>query len=497
MKRPTLNPFRRLQWRLTFSYTLVTTGALVVVELFLFAALLLLLNSNFLINSLLTTLKDSVSPQLSPFLQSSPPDLAGLNNWLAPLSEGNAIAEQSYPRLTRGLSISVDQEGSDIYILDTNGRVLAQAASSANEAGLGQALNIPSFPQFSELLPAALAGDEDLDHLHTVSPDGMLLLALPITGQEEAVLGVFAMALPLPALNSETMGAIITVVLYSVIPFTLAAVVIGTVFGFLTARGLTRRLHLLSRAAHAWSQADFSITNQDDSGDELGQLSRHLNRMAEQLQNLMQTRQELAALEERTHLARELHDSVKQQVFATTMQIGAAKARLSSDMEAAQHHLEEAEQLSRQSQKELVNLIAELRPAALQGQGLIGALQEFTAAWSRRTIIPVHLRISVDRSIPLTLELALFRVAQEALANVARHSQAHSVDMELAWTNDQLTLTIHDDGQGFELADGEQHGFGTQTMRQRMAEVGGELTLESTPGSGTTVIARINSLVVA
>jgi NarL family two-component system sensor histidine kinase LiaS len=142
----------------------------------------------------------------------------------------------------------------------------------------------------------------------------------------------------------------------SLILFTIAAGLVGTVFGYFTARGLTKRLRTLSRAADSWSKGSFSIIVQDRSEDELGQLAQHLNQMAEHLQNLLQTRQELATLDERNRLARELHDSVKQQVFATSMQVGAARASIDQDPQAAQAHLAEAEQLSRQAQKELTTL---------------------------------------------------------------------------------------------------------------------------------------------
>jgi NarL family two-component system sensor histidine kinase LiaS len=254
---------------------------------------------------------------------------------------------------------------------------------------------------------------------------------------------------------------------------------------------LSRRLRRLARAADAWSQGDFSAGVQDRSGDELGQLGRRLNRMAEQLQNLLQTRQELATLEERNRMARDLHDSVKQQVFATTMQISAARAAMESDPENARRHLKEAEQLSHRSQQELAGLIQELRPAALEGKGLVEALRDFAKDWSRRTQIPAQIRTREERSLPLPVEQALFYVAQEALANVARHSHAGMADVHLAWEDGRLTLTVSDDGSGFEAADGGNSGFGTQIMRERIEAVNGRLEIESQPGQGTRVIARV------
>jgi len=127
----------------------------------------------------------------------------------------------------------------------------------------------------------------------------------------------------------------------------------------------------------ARGQGDFSAFIQDRSSNELSQLAQQLNRMAEQLQHLLKTKQDLAALEERNRLARDLHDSVKQQVFATTMQIGAAKAVLGQEGEKTREYLDPAEPLSPQAQSELGVLIREQRPVTLSSGGLVAGLEDF------------------------------------------------------------------------------------------------------------------------
>jgi signal transduction histidine kinase len=118
----------------------------------------------------------------------------------------------------------------------------------------------------------------------------------------------------------------------------------------------------------------------DPSGDELGQLARRLNGMAEQVQNLLAVRQELAVIEERHRLARDLHDSVKQQIFAMAMQVAAARTLMDNNSDAARVRLTEAERLVKQAQQELTALIRELRPAALGDKGLVVALRELSFA---------------------------------------------------------------------------------------------------------------------
>lgn len=499
MKRLSLNPLRRLQWRLTFSYTLVTVAALVVVELLVFSLLLALLGSDLLVSNVVAALQTAFVPQVRVYLESSPPDVAGLNEWMTLLGEQASIPLEGdgSTGLARGFSLRFDQQ-QRYFVLDANGRLLAQTPRATEASWLGQPFDAGRLDGLSQLLPAALAGEDNLERLYTTLPNGTLIMAVPIESDEGTVLGVFIFAAALPGLNWATLRPLLLFVLYSVIPFTLTAGLIGAIFGFLTARGLSRRLGTLALAADAWSRGDFSAVAADpgiERGDEVSQLARRLNRMAEQLQNLLHARQELATLEERNRLARDLHDSVKQQLFATVMQVAAARALLPADpgFAEARQHLAEAEQLARQSQQELTGLLQELRPATLEGKGLVEALRTYTADWSRRSNIPAQIRLQGERPLPLEVEQALFRVAQEALANVTRHSQARTADVHLAWQNGEVVLTVADDGRGFQPAEVGQRGVGLHSMQERVAALGGRLEIESRPGQGTQVIASVRS----
>jgi two-component system, NarL family, sensor histidine kinase LiaS len=229
---------------------------------------------------------------------------------------------------------------------------------------------------------------------------------------------------------------------------------------------------------------------QDLSGDELGQLTNQFNRMAGQLQKLLQTHQALATLEERNRLARDLHDSVKQQVFALAMQVSSAKMLLDRDVEAAREQLVEAEQLVYQSQQELTALLSELRPSALDGKGLALALSGFVTQWTRQTGITANVQVEGEHTFPLATEEALFRVAQEALANVARHSHATAVQVSLKSEREAVTLCVSDNGRGFDPHTTKNGGMGLYSMRERIELVGGHMHIESAAGKGTTITAR-------
>jgi NarL family two-component system sensor histidine kinase LiaS len=272
--------------------------------------------------------------------------------------------------------------------------------------------------------------------------------------------------------------------------FILLAGVVGTLTGLLITRNVTRRLRRITQAADAWSHGEFAIGVRDPTPDEIGQLGQDLNGMAEQLHTLLATREELAAIEERNRLARNLHDSIKQNVFAIALLAGAARTHLPPDTRPAQTYLAEAEALAEQTRQELTALIRELRPARLADKGLAVVLREYAEDWSRRMGIAVAMHIQDERGIALDIEEALFRVAQEALANIAHHSGATHVTIHLIWDGTQVRLVIADDGTGFDVAYANGRGVGLASMRERVAAHNGALNIASAVGA-TTVEAII------
>jgi signal transduction histidine kinase len=227
-------------------------------------------------------------------------------------------------------------------------------------------------------------------------------------------------------------------------------------------------------------------------GSTIQQVERERDRnqqLVDELQAAQQRLRELAVIEERNRLARDLHDSVKQQVFAVSMQLGAARALLKEE-NPAYGPITEAERLARQAGAELTTLIRELRPAGLESKTLAEALQEYVTDWSRQNRIAVDLKADRASSIPLANEETLFRVAQEALANVARHSQARHVTVELANKEDELVLMVEDDGVGFDMGYVEK-GVGLDSMRERLEAIGGQLSISSEHSGGTKVTAAL------
>jgi signal transduction histidine kinase len=217
--------------------------------------------------------------------------------------------------------------------------------------------------------------------------------------------------------------------------------------------------------------------------------SERNQRLVEELQETQQKLQELAVVEERNRLARDLHDSVKQQVFAISMQLSAARTAL-SESDKAYSSVTEAERLAQQAGAELTTLINALRPPGLESKSLADAIREYAAVWSRQNSIASEVEVDSAVSVNQQIEQALFRVLQEALANVARHSQADKVTVTLKSENGNVVLIIEDNGIGY---DAEQitKGIGLDSMKERMAGVSGELQISSLKSQGTRVVATV------
>lgn len=205
---------------------------------------------------------------------------------------------------------------------------------------------------------------------------------------------------------------------------------------------------------------------------------------------LFEQTKELAIIEERNRLARDLHDSAKQKAFAALAQLGAANGMMARSPASARDHVGEAENLVYEVIQELTFLIQEMYPIALKEKGLLTALREYLFEWENRSDIVVKLSVTGNQPLPIQLEQALYRVAQESLANIARHSQAKEVEFRVEYGQDMIEMTIIDDGIGFE-ANQKPSGVGLRSMQERIAMVGGIIEITSVPQKGTQIFVHV------
>ena len=199
----------------------------------------------------------------------------------------------------------------------------------------------------------------------------------------------------------------------------------------------------------------------------------------------------MAALEERQRLARELHDSVSQALYAIGLNTAAARQERAADSERRDRLLGDVIGLAEAGLTEMRALIFELRPESLEQEGLVGALKKQAAAVQARHRLVVNTSLSPEPEAPLATKEVLYRVAQEALHNVAKHARAQSVDLTLEMHSGDLVLQVSDNGKGFDPTGSFPGHLGLRSMRERVGAVGGSLEIDSAPGKGTRICVRV------
>lgn len=196
-----------------------------------------------------------------------------------------------------------------------------------------------------------------------------------------------------------------------------------------------------------------------------------------------------AAASERSRLARDLHDSVTQSLFAASLKAEAVRRRWRPASEEARENLRDVERLARGALAEMRTLLMELRPDALAGASLPRLLELLVAAAEGGSRVRVELDVRGPSGLPEHVSVALFRIAQEALQNMSRHSGADRAWVMLDASGPDVRLTVRDDGRGFDVEAVPSDHLGLRMMRERAEDAGVRVTVESVPVAGTTVTA--------
>ncbi len=285
--------------------------------------------------------------------------------------------------------------------------------------------------------------------------------------------------------------------------------------GLLCTLNLQRSLYLLesilSRLAHSQPSAgrdNHNYRNHIGRRWPLGPLFLHLWETEQRIEHYitnesltinlreqaLQQAREAAALAERNRIARELHDSIKQQIFSISASAAAAQALWQDEnAESARAAIEDIQHSAKEAQVEMQALLQQLRPAPLENTSLIEALRIQAQALSFRIGAQVHVDLAAlpqnERLLPGTQE-TIFRLVQEAFANVARHARARTVWLTLHATEQTMNVEVRDDGQGFDTTH-VQAGMGLTNLRERTQELHGSIEISSQPGGGTTVLISI------
>ncbi len=246
---------------------------------------------------------------------------------------------------------------------------------------------------------------------------------------------------------------------------------------------------------------DVKSANRKLELDELGEANRKLQESLQEnaglhAQLVVQAR-EAGVLDERARMAREIHDTLAQGLTGIITQLEAAE-QARGEPDQARSHLDLASRLARQSLTEARRSVQALRPRPLEVASLTDAVREMAQEWSATSRLPVSVESTgEERPLLPEIENALFRVAQEALGNVAAHAGARKVGVTLTYLDDLLLLDVRDDGIGFDPERPDPRpgrGFGLVTMRQRVQRVAGRLEIESAPGEGTALSAAVPAI---
>jgi two-component system, NarL family, sensor histidine kinase UhpB len=256
---------------------------------------------------------------------------------------------------------------------------------------------------------------------------------------------------------------------------------------------LRRRLAPMGRLVETMSSVDLASPGKRASinrnaADEVRRLSGDFNRMLERLEHERREsgRAVLRAQEvERSRIAQDLHDEVNQALTAILLRLQAA---IGDAPPALQEELRETQALATQAMEELLRLARELRPTALDDHGLVPALTSQVTAFGERTgIRATFRRHGAVPALSDDEQVVIYRVTQESLSNVAQHSGARHVDVELSFVG-RTVLRVRDDGHGFRPASRNGRSrLGVSGMRERALLVGGQLEIFSEPGHGTTI----------
>jgi signal transduction histidine kinase len=208
---------------------------------------------------------------------------------------------------------------------------------------------------------------------------------------------------------------------------------------------------------------------------------------------LHQQVEQMAVLEERQRLARELHDSVTQALYSVNLYAEAARMALAAEKRTvALENLQNLREMTREAMLEMRLLVFELHPLVLEKEGLVAALQARLAAVENRSGLKTEIKTEGKKQLPISIEEELYRIAQEGLNNVVKHAQARNVRISVIYSDTNARLELWDDGTGFDLqAARESGGMGLRGIEERVRKIGGDLVVESSPSAGTKLAVTV------
>ncbi len=298
---------------------------------------------------------------------------------------------------------------------------------------------------------------------------------------------------------------LITSLLFIWVILALSVLLVGFILGYYIAVRFQRKVNLLHLSILQLSRGNLTTRIPLSGHDTFDKIYYDFNDMAVSLEKRIQLLQvlgeenvrlqvssnEAAVLEERKRLARDLHDTVSQQLFALHLSASTLSKIIDVDPPKAKEVIAQLTQVSSHAQKQMRGLIAQLRPVELEGRSLEQAIQIWFPDYCRHNHLLGTIDVRLSESISDALEHQLFMIVQEAMANVVKHADAKHVELTLQELDHLYVLHISDDGQGFYKGKVHTNSYGLSTMRERAQKLGGEIEIFSKEGSGTRIKVQI------
>lgn len=287
--------------------------------------------------------------------------------------------------------------------------------------------------------------------------------------------------------------------------YTVGIVVCAVIIGYLAGQRIQRRIDALHLNMLQVAKGNLHVRLPEIADETFAGLYLEFNTMMAAVEKKMQLLQqfgeqeviekeqasEQAVLEERRRLARDLHDTVSQQLFAIHMAASSLPKVLEINADQATTVMEQLIQMSNIAQKQMRALIAQLRPMELVGKSLSEALDQWFPDYCRQNSLKGMKELEIQGELSEAKEHQLFLIIQEAMANIVKHAGANLVSLSLREGPRKVTLSISDDGQGFSSSYQKQGSYGLTTMRERAEKLGGHVEVISKPGAGTTIRVHI------
>lgn len=272
-------------------------------------------------------------------------------------------------------------------------------------------------------------------------------------------------------------------------------------FGYWSAQRIQRRIDMMYLGIKQAAHGNYEVRLPQSGARSFTALFMEFNEMVQTLETRMKWIQrtgeeqvmheaasnEAAVLEERKRLARDLHDTVSQQLFAIHMSSSSLPKLLELDQERSAAVMDQLISMSSLAQKQMRGFIAQLRPLELEGRSLQEALDKWFPDYCRQNGLQGVLEWRIKEKLSEAKEHQLFLIIQEAMANIVKHARAQTAHLTMAETERQIVMTLQDDGSGFRADQVKRGSYGLSTMRERASKLGGDTSIISKPGSGTRV----------